>query len=77
MADGADAGLEVLELMNGSRAMMRHHLFHSAKAGLLWRSGRNSEACKSYREALALARNGIEKDFLLQRIEALEAGGVQ
>jgi len=77
MADGADAGLEVLELMNASRAMMRHHLFHSAKAGLLLRSGRNSEACKSYREALVLARNGIEKDFLLQRIEALEAGGVQ
>ncbi|MCZ6642469.1 MAG: sigma-70 family RNA polymerase sigma factor [Gammaproteobacteria bacterium] len=77
MAEGADAGLQVLELMKTSQALMRHHLFHSAKAGLLLRSGRNDAACESYRAALALAQNGTERDFLVQRIEALEAGGVQ
>lgn len=77
MADGADTGLEVLELMNTSQAMMRHHLFHSAKAGLLLRSGQSDAACKSYRLALALARNGTEQEFLAGRIEALEAAGVQ
>ena len=77
MADGADAGLEVLELMNRSQVMMSYHLFHSAKAGLLLRSGRKEAARTSYRTAFALARNGTEKDFLKQQIEALEAGGVQ
>jgi RNA polymerase sigma-70 factor (ECF subfamily) len=70
MADGPAAGLQELELLSAATEMQRYHLFHSARAALLLRSGDRPGALASYREALLLAKNGTEKAFLEEKIAA-------
>jgi RNA polymerase sigma-70 factor (ECF subfamily) len=42
-------------------------LFHSIRADLLRRLGRNSEAVLAYDGAIALSENAAERDFLERR----------
>ncbi|MGZ8571972.1 MAG: RNA polymerase sigma factor [Actinomycetota bacterium] len=67
MADGPDAGLALMEPLAGE--LDRYHLFHSARADLLRRSGRAEEAKAAYERALELATNPTERRFLEQRLE--------
>jgi predicted RNA polymerase sigma factor len=46
----------------------RYHLFHAARADLLRRSGRTSEAKLAYRRALDLATNPVERRYLMMRV---------
>jgi RNA polymerase sigma-70 factor, ECF subfamily len=62
MADGAGVGLALLDPLSEELAGYQH--FHSARAGLLRRLGRIDEASSSYRTALALATNPVERRFL-------------
>ena len=75
MADGVDAGLAAIDELAADRAMTGFHLFHSARAGLLERAGCAADALESYRSALTLTRNEAERDFISERIQALEAAG--
>jgi RNA polymerase sigma-70 factor, ECF subfamily len=65
MADGPDAGLTLMEPL--ADELDRYHLFHAARAELLRRSGRTSEAELAYRRALELATNPVERKYLMGR----------
>jgi RNA polymerase sigma-70 factor, ECF subfamily len=41
-----------------------YYPFHAARADLLWRLGRNSEAARAYERAAAMAPTDAERDFL-------------
>jgi RNA polymerase sigma-70 factor, ECF subfamily len=73
MADGAERGLERLDALAMLEVLDRNHLFHSARADLLARLGRNEEAIKAYRRALALVTTTAERRFLERRLRGLEA----
>jgi RNA polymerase sigma-70 factor (ECF subfamily) len=66
MADGPDAGLTMMEPLADD--LDRYHLYHAARADLLRRSGRTSEAQTAYRKALALVTNPIERKYLMRRV---------
>ena len=66
MADGPDAGLALMEPLADD--LDRYHLFHAARADLLRRSGRTSEAKAAYQRALELVTNPIERKYLLRRV---------
>ena len=66
MADGPDAGLALMEPLVDY--LDRYHLFHAARADLLRRSGRTSEAKDAYQRALELVTNPIEHKYLLRRV---------
>jgi RNA polymerase sigma-70 factor (ECF subfamily) len=66
MADGPDAGLALIEPL--AEKLDRYHLFHSARADLLRRTGRTGEAQLAYRRAVDLATNPVERKYLLRRL---------
>jgi RNA polymerase sigma-70 factor, ECF subfamily len=70
MADGPDAGLTLMEPL--ADELDRYHLFHAAKADLLRRSGRTTEAHAAYRRALELATNPVERKYLMRRVSEEE-----
>jgi RNA polymerase sigma-70 factor, ECF subfamily len=67
MAEGAEAGLDVLEHIEG---LDGYYLFHSARADLLRRLGRPAE--NAYARALELAPTDVERDFLRARLSELQ-----
>jgi RNA polymerase sigma-70 factor (ECF subfamily) len=48
-----------------------YHLFHSIRADLLRRLGRDEEAARAYDAAIALTDNAAERAFLERRRRAL------
>jgi RNA polymerase sigma-70 factor (ECF subfamily) len=74
MADGPLAGLVLLDRPEMQQVLARYHLFHAARADLLQRAGRLTEARSAYREALTLCQNEHDRIYLHQRL-AEEAGG--
>jgi RNA polymerase sigma-70 factor (ECF subfamily) len=66
MADGPDAGLALMDPL--ADELDRYHLFHSARADLLRRSGRTGEAELAYRRALELVTNPVERRYLMRRV---------
>ena len=71
MARSPEDGLVLLDDDELARALDGYHLYHSARADLLRRSGRNDEAIAAYRRALALAENATERAYLERRIREL------
>ena len=76
MRDGPEAGLRLIDglLAEGSpsrEVLLDYHLTHSARADLLRRLGRKSEAAAAYRSALELTRQDPERRFLEQRLSEL------
>jgi len=67
MADGPEPGLEIVDGLTG---LDRYHLWHSTRAELLRRLGRDEEAAASYSRALELAPSETERTFLRSRITA-------
>ena len=66
------AGLDRLDELGAAGDLNRYHLFHAARADVLRRMNRTSEARAAYREALGLTTNRLEQDFLGRRIRELE-----
>jgi RNA polymerase sigma-70 factor, ECF subfamily len=66
MADGPDAGLALMQPL--ADELDRYHLYHSARADLLRRSGRSVEAKGAYRQALELVTNPVERRYLMRRL---------
>jgi RNA polymerase sigma-70 factor (ECF subfamily) len=65
MAQGPEAGLVVLDRLEGS--LSDYYLLHAVRAELLVRSGRREEAGAEYQRALSLADTRPERPWLLQR----------
>src|SRR4029453_13193318 len=66
MADGPGAGLALMQPL--ADELDRYHLYHSARADLLRRSGRSVEAKDAYRQALELVTNPVERRYLMRRL---------
>jgi RNA polymerase sigma-70 factor (ECF subfamily) len=74
-AEGPGKGLallDALEARDGDNALAGYHLLPAARADLLRRLGRSSEAAAAYRRALALAGNPAERRFLERRLAEIE-----
>jgi RNA polymerase sigma-70 factor (ECF subfamily) len=72
MAQGPQAGLDLLDALAPEPALGRHHLYHAARADLLRRLGLLAASRAAYDRALALVINPAERRFLLRRVEGLE-----
>ena len=68
--EGFEAGLRLLDSLTARGELASYHLLPAARADLLWRLGRTSEAADAYRAALALVRNEPERRFLGERLAA-------
>jgi len=68
MRDGPEAGLELIEAIEG---LDGYHPRHTARADLLRRLGRNTEAVEAYERSLELAGNPVERRFIERRLAAL------
>jgi RNA polymerase sigma-70 factor, ECF subfamily len=67
MARGPEPGLEIVERLTG---LERYHLWHSTRAELLRRLGREEDAAAAYARALELAPSETERTFLQTRVTA-------
>jgi RNA polymerase sigma-70 factor (ECF subfamily) len=70
MAEGPEAGLELIEPLEGGR-LEDYHLLHATRADFLRRLGRDDEAAAAYRRARELAANPTERAFLERRLAEL------
>jgi RNA polymerase sigma-70 factor (ECF subfamily) len=70
MADGPETALEIVDALSG---LERYHLWHSTRAELLRRLGRDEEAETAYSRALELAPSETERTFLRERLAAARA----
>ncbi|HYM83546.1 MAG TPA: sigma-70 family RNA polymerase sigma factor [Candidatus Dormibacteraeota bacterium] len=66
-AHGPAVGLAAVDALAAAGALERYHLFHAARADMLRRLGRRSEAREAYGRALELASNPAERRFLAAR----------
>jgi RNA polymerase sigma-70 factor (ECF subfamily) len=68
MAAGSDKGLRLLDRLAETGELNDYYLFHAARADLLRRLGRLSEASIAYTRALELCQNATEQTFLRRRL---------
>ena len=74
MADGPLAGLVLLDRPEMLQALSSYHLFHAARADLLQRAGRLTEARSAYRAALTLCQNEHDRVYLHRRLAEVAGG---
>jgi len=74
-AEGAAAGLALLDALEAEPALARYHLLASARADVLERMGRLAEARAAFERAASLAGNARQRERLLARAAACEAPG--
>lgn len=72
MAFGPEAGLECIARLEARGELPGYHLLPAAKADLLRRAGRHTQAREAYGQAIALARQPAEIAYLERRLRALE-----
>ena len=68
MRDGPAGGLELIDRIEAGGELADYHLLHAARADLLRRLGRRSEASLAYRRALELVGNQTERGYLTRRL---------
>jgi RNA polymerase sigma-70 factor (ECF subfamily) len=73
MADGPAAGLELIDEIAAGGELRDYYLMWSARADLLRRLGRWSEAAESYRAALSRVGSAPERRFIRRRLEEMSA----
>ncbi|PKQ42194.1 RNA polymerase subunit sigma-24 [Pseudomonas sp. YY-1] len=71
MRDGLEVGLQQIDRLLPMGELDGYHLAHAARADLLRRLGRREQAIAAYRQALALAQQGPDRQFLQRRLEEL------
>lgn len=71
MVDGPDAGLGMLDALEGDKRLEGNHRLDAVRAHLLERAGRVAEAAECYRRAATLTSNISERDYLLRRAGAI------
>ncbi|GLS32990.1 RNA polymerase, sigma subunit, ECF family [Mesorhizobium albiziae] len=75
MRDGPAAGLLAIDGVLGHGGLDDYHLAHAARADMLRRLGQNEAAEASYRRALDLASQPVERRFLEARLDQLKGQG--
>ena len=68
MANGPQAGLDLLDDPGLALALDGYHFYHAARADLLRRLGQRELAREAYRQALELTQNDVERRFLQRRL---------
>jgi len=71
MADGPERGLQLVDALGAE--LEGYHLFHAARADLLRRLDRRTEAAEAYRRALDLVANPAERAYLERRLVEVTA----
>ncbi|HEV7498394.1 MAG TPA: DUF6596 domain-containing protein, partial [Vicinamibacteria bacterium] len=71
MHQGLEEGLRRIDRLGAAGALDDYRLFHAARADLLRRLGRRTEALEAYQAALALTTNGVEQAYLRNRVVSL------
>ncbi len=69
--DGPATGLAMIDALEGSGELAGYSYFHAARADLLRRLERWSEASTAYERALRLTANAPERTFLAGRLETM------
>jgi RNA polymerase sigma-70 factor (ECF subfamily) len=67
MGESLERGLAVIDGLE----LDEYYLFHAARADLLRRLGRRTQAATAYERALGLATNRVEQNFLRKRLAAI------
>ena len=75
MADGPAVGLAMIDGLAADGVLEEYPYLHAARADLLRRLGRRSEAATAYRRAADLTTNHAERAFLERRRVEVEAAG--
>jgi RNA polymerase sigma-70 factor (ECF subfamily) len=75
MADGPQAGLELIDDLDLDRHLVDYHLLPATRADLLRRLGRWTEAAVEYRSALELATADTDRRYLTDRLAEVSAAG--
>jgi RNA polymerase sigma-70 factor, ECF subfamily len=73
MAEGPEVGLELIDALESSGDLRDYYLMWAARADLLRRLGRWSEAAESYNAALARVGSAPERRFLRRRLAEVTA----
>jgi RNA polymerase sigma-70 factor, ECF subfamily len=68
MAGGAEVGLQLLDRLAHVDELRDYYLYHAARADLLVRSGRLTDAQTAYERALTLCQNTAEQAFLRRKL---------
>jgi RNA polymerase sigma-70 factor (ECF subfamily) len=68
MADGPEAGLQLVDELEASGALRSYHLLPTTRADLLRRLERITDAVLAYREALELATTDAERRYINRRL---------
>jgi len=71
MADGPQAGLDLVDQLDSAGLLPGYHLLPATRADLLRRLGRHREAAQAYRQALELAGSDADRRFLTRRLDEL------
>jgi RNA polymerase sigma-70 factor (ECF subfamily) len=74
MAFGPAAGLELVDTLTSDPSLKGYHLLPSVRGDLLAKLGRADEARAEFVRAASLTRNARERELLLARAAACEAG---
>jgi RNA polymerase sigma factor (sigma-70 family) len=70
MAQGPQAGLDMVDALIGAEALKDYHLLPSVRGDFLAKLGRLEEAEAEFRRAASLTQNAREKSLLLERAAA-------
>ncbi len=68
MGEGLERGLALIDALEG---LDDYYLFHAARADLLRRLNRHTEAAEAYQRALTLTANQVERGYLQRRLTAI------
>jgi RNA polymerase sigma factor (sigma-70 family) len=74
MAFGPAEGLKIINALTLEPSLKRYHLLPAARADLLEKLGRFDEARTEFERAASLTRNARERELLLERAQAQNAG---
>jgi RNA polymerase sigma-70 factor (ECF subfamily) len=71
MAEGAQAGLQLLSELSELEELQSYQPFFATRADLLRRLGKLEQALPDYERSLQLAKNEPEKRYLSRRLEEM------
>ena len=75
MSSGIERGLALIDRLGESGRLESYHLYHAARADLLRRLGRATEAADAYNRALELTANTQEQAYMRRRLAEVGAAG--
>jgi RNA polymerase sigma-70 factor (ECF subfamily) len=75
MGNGLERGLRLIEELETTGELDGYHLLPAAKADVLRRLGRHSEAATAYERALSLVTHPAERRYLRRRLHEVRTSG--